>query len=267
LAHRKTLSNLLKLVRAYEWIDKLQLNFIAAFILIIYLSNPIQYFSKIIILGLYIIFLGSYGYVINSYADRESDSKVGKHSESLYFSKRQIRSILVVFAIPSIAIPLSFPDTRIWILGITTFLLVTFYSLRPLRFKERGTSGIITAALTQRTLPFLLFVFLIPNHNSIIAYFLLFWLSLIGIAIIMTHQFSDFEKDLKSGVNTWAVERGKRSVKNWINSILTLILVCVLAPIIIFPLYEGATISLIILAFSGYAIGDSVYAMRSLELP
>lgn len=209
------------------------------------------------------IFLGSYGYVINSYADRESDARVGKHPEALYFSKRQIQAILAVFAIPSIAIPLSFHDIRIWILCITTFLLVTFYSLKPLRFKERGAFGIITAALTQRTLPFLLFVFLIPNHDPIIAYFLLLWLSLIGIAIIMTHQFSDFDKDRKSDVNTWAVERGKKRAKNWINSILILILICVLAPIIIFPFYEGVAISLIILAFSGYAIGDSVYAMRS----
>jgi 4-hydroxybenzoate polyprenyltransferase len=239
------------------------LNFIAAFILIIYLPDPIQYFIQIIILGIYMIFLGSYGYVINSYADRESDARVGKHREALYFSKQQIKRILAFFAIPSIAIPLSFPDIRIQILGTATFLLVTFYSLKPVRFKERGACGIITAALTQRTLPFLLFVYLIPNYNQIIAYFLLLWLSLIGIAIIMTHQFADFDKDKKSGVNTWAVERGKRLAVNRIKLILILILISVLSPVLIFPAFDGLAISLIILAFSGYAIGDSIYAMRS----
>lgn len=210
------------------------------------------------------IFLGSYGYVINSYADRESDARVGKHPEALYFSKQQIKLVLTFFAIPSIAIPLSFPDIKIQILGIATFLLVTFYSLKPVRFKERGISGIITAALTQRTLPFLLFVYLIPpKYNPVIAYFLLLWLSLIGIAIIMTHQFADFEKDKKSDVNTWAVERGKRFAINRIKLILILILISVLSPILIFPSFDGLAISLIILAFSGYAIGDSIYAMRS----
>lgn len=260
---RDILSNLLKLIRAFEWIDKLQLNFIAALILIIYLPEPVQYFNQIVILGIYMIFLGSYGYVINSYADRESDAKVGKHPEALYFSKREIQVILTFFALPSIGIPLSLQDIRIQILGTATFLMVTFYSLKPIRFKERGVYGLIAAALTQRTLPFLLFVYLIPYHDPVVAYFLLAWLSLIGIAIIMTHQFSDLKTDRNSGVNTWAVESGKRLAKRWIKLILILILISVFVPIIIFPLYEGLAISLIILAFSGYAIGDSVYAMRS----
>lgn len=268
MSHKKThtefLNKLLKLIRAYEWIDKLQLNFIAAFILIVYLPDPVQYFTQIVILGIYMISLGSYGYVINSYADRESDAIVGKHPEVLYFSNRQIQVILTVFAIPSIAIPLYFADIRIQMLGIATFMLVTFYSLKPIRFKERGVSGIIIAALTQRTLPFLLFVYLVPRHDPVIAYFLLVWLSLVGIAIIMTHQFSDFEKDKKSGVSTWVVERGKRLVKRRIKLTLIFILLCVLVPILIFPLYEGLAISLVILAFSGYSIGDSVYALRSI---
>lgn len=267
MSHQKTfresLSNLLKLIRAYEWIDKLQLNFIAAFILIIYLSNPLQYSIDIVILSIYMIFLGSYGYVINSYSDREADAKIGKHPETRYFTNQEIQVILAVLAIPSIVIPLYFSDIRIQMLGIINFALVTFYSLKPVRLKERGVYGIIAAAVTQRTLPFLLFVYLIPNHNPVIAYFLLIWLSLVGLAIIMTHQFSDFENDRKSSINTWAMERGRKLAKRWIKLVLFLMIICVLVPVMILPLYEGLAISLVILYFSGYAISDSIYALRS----
>jgi 4-hydroxybenzoate polyprenyltransferase len=260
---KEFLKNPLKLIRAYEWIDKLQLNFIAAFILIIYLSHPEQYLIQILILGIYMIFLGSYGYVANSYGDMEQDAKVGKHPEALYFSEREIQAMLTFFAIPSLAIPLYFPDFRIRMLGIATFLLVTFYSLKPVRLKERGVFGIFTAALTQRALPFMLFVFLIPLHDTMVAYFLFVWLSLIGIAIIMTHQFSDFENDANAGVNTWALTLGKGKAKWWIKITLILTILCILIPLFILPLYEGLAISLVTLAFSGYSIGYSVDALRS----
>ena len=262
---KEFMKNLIKLVRVFEWVDKLQLNFIAAFILIAFLPHPEHYLDKILILGFYMIFLGSYGYVVNSYGDREQDAKVGKHPEALFFSERQIKSFLVFFAVPSLVIPLYFPDFKIRILGIATFLLVTFYSIKPARLKERGIFGIFTAALTQRALPFLLFVFLIPlsGISTMVVYFLLVWLSLIGIAVIMTHQFFDLENDAKAGVNTWASKLGKGKVKGWIKIILSLTIVCILIPLFILPLYEGLVISLVTLAFSGYSIGYSVDALRS----
>jgi len=262
-ASKEFLKNLLKLIRAYEWIDKLQLNFIAAFILIIYLSHPEQYLIQILILGIYMIFLGSYGYVINSYEDREQDAKVGKHPEALYFSSRQMEVILTFFALPSLAIPLYFPDVKIRILGIATFLLVTFYSSKPVRLKERGFFGIVTAALTQRPLPFLLFVFLIPLYDPWVACLLLGWLSLIGIAVIMAHQLADFENDTKAEVDTWASRLGKGKAKRGMKITLILTILCILTSLFILPFYEGVAISLVILAFSGYSIGYTVDALKS----
>lgn len=262
-SHKDFLRNLLKLIRAYEWIDKLQLNFIAAFILIIYLPHPEQYLIQILILGIYMIFLESYGYVINSYADREQDAKVGKHPEALYFSDRQLQAMLIFFAIPSLAIPLYFSDFKIRILGIATFLLATFYSLKPVRLKERGGYGIVTAALTQRTLPFLLFVFLIPFYDLRVTCFLLGWLSLIGIAVIMAHQLADFENDAKAKVDTWALRLGKGKVERRIKAALLLMIICVLIFLFILPFYEGLAVSLVIFAFSGYSIGYAVAALKS----
>jgi 4-hydroxybenzoate polyprenyltransferase len=262
-SRKEFFGNLLSLIRAYEWVDKLQQIFIAAFILIIYLPHPERYLIQIAIVGIYVIFLGSYGYVINSYEDRKQDAKVGKHPEALYFSCKQIKVILTFFAIPSLAIPLYFPDVKIKVLGIVTFILVTLYSLKPVRLKERGIWGIFTAALTQRALPFLLFVFLIPLSDLIVASFLLGWLSLTGIVVIMAHQLGDFESDKKARVNTWALKLGRDKVGELIKITLVLMLICILICFLIFPFYDGVAISLVIFAFSGYSILYSVDALKN----
>jgi len=257
------LQNLIKLVRAYEWVDKLQIIFIAAFIIMVYLPHPKQYLNQIIVLGGYIIFLGSYGYVINSYGDREQDAKVGKHPEVAYFSDRQLQMLLVFLAIWSIGIPLYFGDIKVKILGIMNFLLVTFYSIKPIRLKERGFLGVITAMITQRPLPFLLFAFLVPYNNQYLVYYLFVWLCIIGISIMLTHQFSDFVNDEKAGVDTLATRIGKSKIKKWIKLVLIIMLLYALIPIFILPLYDGFAISLVILAFSGFAIGYSVESLRT----
>jgi 4-hydroxybenzoate polyprenyltransferase len=257
------LKNLFKLIRIFEWADKLQLNFIAAFILIAFLPHPERYLVQVLILAIYMLFLGSYGYVSNSYGDREQDVKVGKHLEVQFFSDWQLKMILTFFAIPSLLIPLYFRDVRIGILGIVTFLLITFYSLKPIRLKERGLYGIFTAALTQRTLPFLLFVFLVPIHNPFIAWFLLGWLSLIGIAVILPHQLFDYENDVKAGVETWVTRFGKEKAKQVVKAVVVLMILYVMTPVFVLPPYEGLAISIVTLAFTGHSIGYSVDALRS----
>lgn len=261
--NREFFSNLFKLLRVFEWADKLQLNFIAAFILIAFLPHPEHYLVQVLILGIYMLFLGSYGYVSNSYGDREQDAKVGKHLEVQFFSNQQLKMILTLFAIPSLFIPFYFQDIKIGALGLTTFLLVTFYSLKPVRLKERGIYGVFTAALTQRTLPFLLFVFLVPIHNPFIAWFLLGWLSLVGIAVILPHQFFDYENDIRAGVKTWVTRFGKEKAKRVIKAVIILMIFYVLTPIFVLPPHQGLAISIVTLAFTGHSIGYSVDALRS----
>ncbi|RLI76666.1 hypothetical protein DRP04_12450 [Archaeoglobales archaeon] len=260
--HKEFLINLIKLLRIFEWADKLQLSFISAFILISFLPNPECYLVQILILGIYMLFLGSYGYVANSYGDKEQDAKVGKHPEVQFFSDREIKAILILLAILSLSIPLYFPDLKIRLLGIITFLLVTFYSIRPVRLKERGIWGILTAALTQRPLPFLLFVFLVPVHNPFISYFLIGWLSLIGIAVILSHQLFDYENDVKAGVETWVTNIGKKKAKQVVKGVVILMILYVLTPIFALPLYQGLTITIVTLAFTGHSIGYSIDALR-----
>jgi 4-hydroxybenzoate polyprenyltransferase len=253
--------NAIKLVRVYEWLEKLQLDFVAAFILLITMPHPWRFLWALLVLGLYMLVLGSYGYTLNSYCDRAQDAKVGKHSEILYFSDRQVQLLLLALALFSLGIPLYFADIKIRLLGLVTFFFVTFYSAKPIRFKERGLWGISVATLTQRPLPFLLFAFLVPCDAKL-AWFLFGWLCFLGLVMIMSHQIFDFENDKKAEVYTWAVKVGKSGARKWLKCSLVLMLVYILAPVFVKGLVFGSAISLTLFIFSNVAITYSVDALR-----
>ena len=253
--------NAVKLVRVYEWLEKLQMDFVAAFILLIAMPYPWRFLWALLVLGLYMLFLGSYGYTLNSYCDRAQDAKVGKHAEILYFSDRQVLILLLALALFSLGIPLYFADLKIRLLGLVTFFFVTFYSAKPIRFKERGLWGISAATLTQRPLPFLLFAFLVPCDAKL-ALFLFGWLCFIGLVVIVSHQIFDFENDKKAEVYTWAVKVGKSGARKWLKGLLVLMLVYILVPLFMKGLVFGSALSLTLFIFSNVAITYSVDAMR-----
>jgi 4-hydroxybenzoate polyprenyltransferase len=257
------LKRAIKLVRVYEWLEKLQLDFVAAFILLISMPYPWRFLWALLVLCLYMLVLGSYGYTLNSYCDRAQDAKVGKHSEITYFSDRQVLILLLALALFSLGIPLYFADLKIRILGLVTFFSVTFYSAKPIRFKERGLWGISVATLTQRPLPFLLFAFLVPCDAKL-AWFLFGWLCFIGLVVIVAHQIFDFENDKKAEVYTWVVKVGKSRARKWLKCSLGLMLVYILAPVFIFAsgFALGLAISLVLLIFSNVAITYSFDALR-----
>jgi 4-hydroxybenzoate polyprenyltransferase len=257
----KKLKETIKLVRVYEWMEKLQVVFVACFILLIAMPHTWRFLGALIVLGLYMLFLGSYGYTINSYCDREQDAKVGKQPEILYFSDQQVLIILLALAFFSLGIPIYFTDIKIRVLGIVTFFLVTFYSLKPIRFKERGLWGISVATLTQRPLPFLLFAFLVPCDEKL-AWFLFGWLCFIGVLIILAHQIIDLYNDEKAGVSTWAVRAGESRAKKWLRLIIILMLAYIFTPLFTMGLVLGSALSLTLLIFSNIAITYSIDAVK-----
>jgi 4-hydroxybenzoate polyprenyltransferase len=253
--------NAIKLVRVYEWLEKLQMDFVAAFILLISMPYPWRFLWALLVLGLYMLVLGSYGYTLNSYCDRAQDAKVGKHLEMSYFSDRQVLILLLALALFSLCIPLYFADLKIRLLGLVTFFFVTFYSAKPVRFKERGLWGISVATLTQRPLPFLLFAFLVPCDAKL-AWFLFGWLCFTGLVMMVSHQIFDFENDKKAEVCTWAVKVGKSGARKWLKCSLVLMLVYILAPVFVKGLVFGTALSLTLFIFSNVAITYSVDALR-----
>lgn len=262
MAYKDILSNLIALMRIREWLHKFQELFIASLILLLFLPNQQQSVSRIdawvfevlLFFWIYQCFLLCYGYVINSYADREQDAIAGKHPEASFFSTRQLQLVLGCLAIFALGVPLYYGGFRIRVLGLTTFFLATFYSLRPIRFKERGFIGILVATAFQRPLLFMFFPLLIPSCDMTLFWILLGWLFFLGLAVEIAHQLDDFDNDVKAGVITWATKFGKTNVKKWLifTNILSFFFICM--PAFIFPIYEGLTVSFALLIFSVYTL-------------
>jgi 4-hydroxybenzoate polyprenyltransferase len=251
--YRELLGNLIALLRVREWIEKIQVNFLAALILLIFLPLNQRFFYSLIVFGVYQSFLICYGYVINSYTDKEQDARAKKHPEVAYFSDLQLLTILSFLVLGALGIPLYLNDLKIKSIGLITFLLATFYSLKPIRFKERYILGLIIPALTQRPLLFLFFAFLIPCNEHLV-FFLFGWLCFYGIIFIMTHQVFDYEKDKRAGVSTWALKVGKERAKKWTTFVCISMPIYTCLPVFIFPLYNGIAMSFILLAFTAQPI-------------
>jgi 4-hydroxybenzoate polyprenyltransferase len=267
MAYKDVLSNLIALMRIPEWLHKFQELFIASLILLLFLPDCAHSVSGInaevlLIFWIYQCFLLCYGYVINSYADREQDAIAGKHPEVSFFSTWQLQLVLGFLAVFALGVPLYYGDFRIRMLGLVTFLVATFYSLKPIRFKERGFIGILAATAFQRPLLFMFFPLIIPSCDLTLFLILLGCLFFIGLTIEINHQLADYNNDIKSGVVTWTTKVGKTKVKKWLLFTTTLFSFFICMPIFIFPIYNGLAISFALLAFSGNTILYLKIALR-----
>lgn len=253
-----TISNIITFFRPSEWIDKIQMNIGAAFILILDLfhngyQNVSDIFILISIFIIYQFFLACYGYAINAYSDRKIDSMVGKYKGVSYFTRNQLSIFMIFLSIGCLGIPLLLGDLRIIILGILAFILATGYSLEPLRFKNKGFVGIIGATLPQRPLMILFFALLVNTESELVV-ILMGWTFFIGIIMEIGHQMLDFNNDKMSQANTWIVHTESQRVKKYTFLSLILLLIFLVIPIFTYPLEIGITFTLIILAFSGHSI-------------
>ncbi len=253
-----TLSNLITFFRPEEWLDKIQMNIGAAFIIILDLfynspQNIGEVFRAISIFIIYQFFLACYGYAVNAYADREIDLKVGKYKGVSYFSNRQLAVILIFLSIGSLGIPFMLDDLRLKILGIIAFILSAGYSLKPIRLKNRGFIGIIGATLPQRPLMVLFFGLLINAKPELIV-ILTGWALLIGVIMEIGHQMLDYENDKITEANTWIVNTDILRVKNYsLFSVMSFLLFLFL-PVFYFTYEKGFVIALIMFVLSGHSV-------------
>jgi len=253
----KTLSNLITFFRVSEWIDKIQMNVGAAFIILLYLfSNDFKFTNDVFILiSIFIVyqcFLGSYGYAINAFADRKIDTIVGKYKGVSYFSKYQLSIILIFLSIGSLGIPLLIDDNRIKVLGIVAFILSSGYSLKPFRFKNRGFIGIVGATLPQRPLMILFFGLLVNAKIELVG-ILFGWALFIGIIMEIGHQMLDYRNDSISKANTWIVQTDPSKVKQYGMVSVIFFLFFIFSPVFYFPQEIGFTFSLIMFVLSGHS--------------
>ena len=178
-----------------------------------------ELFSTSFVLDFFVFFLfsmfsTSYGYLINDFADRELDAKHGK--PNTFENDSSLKALLVVFIFGgiSLALGLRFVKSQLFLcLWVGWVFLATFYSLRPLRLKEKGVLGLFAVVGAQRVFPILITfaAFRYYELSDIITFTCYVFFR--GLSSDLNHQMEDYQKDLMTGTDTYAVENGLRKAR------------------------------------------------------
>jgi 4-hydroxybenzoate polyprenyltransferase len=155
----------------------------------------------------------SYGYLVNDLADRELDQRHGK--PNVFSGMGRVRPLAAVGTMAVGATLASLPFLhRPWfaLLWGAWFCTATFYSLPPLRFKERGLSGLVAAIFAQQTLPTLLIFAAFGHLASWGALVFVIYATARGVSSDVGHQMRDWAQDAETETPTFAVRQGYRSI-------------------------------------------------------
>jgi hypothetical protein len=183
--------------------------FINYILLICYLNetscDPVKMTSLI---SSYIL-TGVSAFLVNDYYDKEVDQKAGKINLTQSLSSYLIGSIILIsFAISFVLIySISLYAS---ILILTQFLALLAYSHPLIRLKTKPIYGVITDSIYAYVIPLLL-LFVVYEVNIREAKYLIFLLFnfSIGIRDILLHQEKDELNDVKSGINSFAIQYKK----------------------------------------------------------
>ena len=213
--------------------------------MLLFSSKWIQdYFFFLFLFIIYQFFVFPFAYFANKYADREEDRLAGK--VLIEFNSLAKTSLILIFlASGSLIIPLFFGNLEAIFLGIINLLLAISYSFKPIRFKERGITGLLISAIGQRTLVFLFFSFLVNIVNQFTCY-LSIWLFLIGLTAIIRHQIVDIKADTIADVETWSSRVGRNKAKRILNYITMVLIIYPFFALFLYPPYLNIIILIIL---------------------
>jgi 4-hydroxybenzoate polyprenyltransferase len=166
--------------------------------------------------GLFLVFsitLTAYGYLINDLADVELDRRAGKPNAFHGVSRTKAALVMVVVFGVMVACGLPFAHRSDFLpLWIVQTLAATFYSLPPVRLKERGVLGLVATIAAQQPLPVAMAFAALGHLRTWGALAFVVYVTLRGICSDVGHQMRDRERDAATGARTFAVHHGHRVV-------------------------------------------------------
>ena len=156
------------------------------------------------------------GHLVNDWSDLSADARAGRPSplKGLTSSRRLGLglSALIAAVAPWIALPRSALNLSLFGLELALFAA---YSLPPLRFKERGWAGPLTDALYGHAVPTAIalttFALLLRENSQrtqLLAFALVAWKLVQGLASALESQARDRKADRRSGALTLALAVG-----------------------------------------------------------
>jgi len=163
---------------------------------------------------------GSYGYVLNDVFDLEVDRLAGKPNRMAAFSPTQrflaCAAALVLGFAPALFVPTS--KTTLLALGLE-YLILTVYSVPPIRLKARGILGLFGDASGAHVGASLYVIAVLADGRTpgrspaVFIGVVLVWQLCLGLIGILVHQVEDRENDRRSGIKTFATVHEFASIR------------------------------------------------------
>jgi len=232
-------------------------------------ENLSSIFALILSLALYL----SYTFLINDICDMPYDRIAGKKQTVFALPKPILIVVLLMIILLSFSITILLLKQPLFLIVFTiAYFLATFYSARPIRFKDRGALGVLCDSLVEKVIP-VLSIFTFFNYFNIETLFFLIFFFILQFKIILHHQVIDFEGDLKSKVSTFAVKYGRERTSQIILNYLRPVVSVLFA---LFFLMFATKISFFIYFVPGLIIGyfltehlikRGLYAPENMILP
>ena len=194
---------------------------------------------------LFSLFSTTYGYLVNDLSDRDLDRSHGK--DNTFEGDSSLKAALIVIStlIVSLAFASNFWGKQgFFPLWLGWFLITTFYSLRPIRLKERGKVGLAFVVVAQRVLPTLIAFAAFGYWDTITVFIFTLYMCFRGLSSDLNHQLEDYARDAGTGTLTYTVKTGLERTRQIFRFSLEaekgLLLICL---IIMYLALQGLQIS------------------------
>lgn len=254
-----------RLSRLREWWEKLLHVAGSAFLLWVYSGRGgiDAWGFALYVGGVLCLLLG--GYAINDTADFSKDRLSGR-DDGGPIPLRKHSLIVALTALPAGILLLLAATSELLprMIAAVTLLIGVEYSLRPLRFKERGIWGVITGAATQRPALFAIFAAMLGVWNWL-GTVLAVWLFCGGMLGMLGHQILDCHNDRTCGVRTFVALHGPRSALRLCMAFAAAIGLTVIAPLAFVPAAEALPVVVLLASLSSVYVGKGLRAWGNIR--
>lgn len=159
--------------------------------------------------------VAAFGHVVNDLADIRTDAIAGAPNQMAPLSRAARTGVLGVTILAGVLPWIWLPHDAmvLTLLGVEVVLL-TVYSVRPVRLKDRAALGVLADGLYAYVVPILLTGATFGRVNDVgtpswqVVASVVAWMLLMGLRGILWHQIADLAHDRRSGVRTLATRIG-----------------------------------------------------------
>lgn len=168
---------------------------------------------------------GVYAYILNDASDIEED--MASKKPNFFIGKSVILPWILALSCYSISLLIMLFWRLPWpLIALHTINYAVFiaYSLKPLRGKERGYTGIVLGGLGDACLPSLFVLgfcaYALQISFTLETYVALgLWSLAIGIKYMTWHQLLDKDRDLKNGISTFVSQQGSSTASTLVYAL------------------------------------------------